>query len=83
MKVGDNLPDPKNDTPEYLAPAITYLCTEAAKDVTGKIIGAGGGDVIIFAKPLQFPGPHQFMRKEGKWTIDELSELIPQILGLF
>jgi hypothetical protein len=25
---------------------------------------------------------HKFIRKPGKWTVDELSEIIPEMLGL-
>jgi NAD(P)-dependent dehydrogenase (short-subunit alcohol dehydrogenase family) len=63
--------------PEYLAPVVVYLCTDEAKDITGQLFYASGGDVCIYNRPLQ---PKSFIRKNGKWTIDELGELIPPLL---
>jgi NAD(P)-dependent dehydrogenase (short-subunit alcohol dehydrogenase family) len=78
----DNLPVPKNTLPEYVAPLVAYLAGEEAKNVTGQLFYAAGGDICIYGRPLKLPGPHTFMHKEDKWTIDELKQTVPQILGL-
>jgi NAD(P)-dependent dehydrogenase (short-subunit alcohol dehydrogenase family) len=80
-KTHSGLPSPMWIEPDYVAPIIVYLATDEAKNVTGKFIYASGGDLCIYAKPLQVPGEaHMFVRKMGKWTIDELSEVIPSLL---
>jgi NAD(P)-dependent dehydrogenase (short-subunit alcohol dehydrogenase family) len=76
------LPVPIWAEPEYVAPLIVFLATDEAKDITDKYIYACGGDICIYAKPLQVPGDsHTIVRKTtGKWTIDELSEVIPSLV---
>jgi NAD(P)-dependent dehydrogenase (short-subunit alcohol dehydrogenase family) len=66
--------------PEYVAPVVVYLAADEAKDVTGQIIFAGGGDVAVMTPPIQTPGPHQFVHKSGKWTVDELIDIIPRMV---
>jgi len=29
---------------------------------------------------MQNPGPHQWYHKSGKWTIDELAQVVPKIV---
>ena len=63
--------------PEFVAPVIVYLATDEAKDITGQVIYSGSGDLIIYSPPLQTPGAHQCLHKDGKWTVDELIEIMP------
>jgi NAD(P)-dependent dehydrogenase (short-subunit alcohol dehydrogenase family) len=65
---------------DFVAPLIAYLATDEAKDITGQIFYACGGDVCIYNRPMQLPGPHMFIRKMGKWTVDELSEILPPMV---
>ena len=67
--------------PSFVAPVVVYLCTKKAKDITGQFIYAAGGDICIYAEPLQMTSAHRLVRKSGKWTLDELSEIIPSLLG--
>ncbi|SIM72717.1 SDR family NAD(P)-dependent oxidoreductase [Micromonospora cremea] len=64
--------------PAYIAPFVAFLGTEAAADITGRFVYATGGDVCFFPQPLQLSGSY-FVRKPGKWTVDELSTTIPPI----
>jgi NAD(P)-dependent dehydrogenase (short-subunit alcohol dehydrogenase family) len=83
MAVGDNMPTPIAMEPEYVAPIIVYLATDEAKNITGRYIYASGGDLCFYARSLQLPGDaHILIRKNGKWTIEELSEVIPPITRL-
>jgi 3-oxoacyl-[acyl-carrier protein] reductase len=79
----ENMPYPKSLDPEYVAPIVAFLATDEAKDVTGQFIYACGGDLCIYAHLLKMPGEANiFIRKPGKWTIDELSEVVlPVLLG--
>ena len=75
---GMGIPKTTSLDPSDIAPLIVYLTTDAAKNITGQFIYAAGGDFCIFDRPLQ---PKIYVRKIGKWTVDELGETIPG-LGL-
>ena len=66
--------------PEFVAPMIVYLATDAAKDINGQIIRIIGGDVIVFAPPMGAAGGHNYLHKSGKWTVDELAEIMPKMV---
>lgn len=68
--------------PEFVSPMLVYLATDGAKDITGEFFYVCSGDFCIFTKPFQLPGEHIFIRKMDKWTVDELDEIIPALLGL-
>jgi hypothetical protein len=63
-----------------VAPMIVYLATDEAKEITGQIFRVKSGDIIVFAPPMEEPGPHQYLHKEGKWMVDELIEIIPKMV---
>ena len=62
--------------PAYIAPLIAFLGSDASADITGRFIYASGGDVCFYPRPLQMAGTY-FVRKDGKWTVDELATAIP------
>jgi NAD(P)-dependent dehydrogenase (short-subunit alcohol dehydrogenase family) len=77
----NNLPVSPDLGPDYVAPIVVYLATEEAKNITGRLIGAYGGYLCIYAKPFQLPGEaHILIHKMGKWTVDELGTIIPSLL---
>jgi NAD(P)-dependent dehydrogenase (short-subunit alcohol dehydrogenase family) len=78
----DNLPVPQQVGPEYVAPMVAYLCTDSAQNITGEFFYSGGGDICIFGRPLRMPGPHTLIHNQGKWTIEELKQIIPELLGI-
>jgi NAD(P)-dependent dehydrogenase (short-subunit alcohol dehydrogenase family) len=82
MPMGDHMPVPLIAEPDFVAPIVTYLATDEAQGVTGRFIYAAGGDIAIYADPIQLTSAHRFIRKMGKWTVDELSDLMPPLLGL-
>ncbi|WP_254280470.1 SDR family oxidoreductase [Haloarcula marina] len=56
--------------PEKVAPMVAYLASEAAEDVTGCTLYAGGDRVGVFSDPeLQTVGV-----EPGGWTLDSLAE---------
>jgi len=81
VKLGDHMPLASPPDPDFIAPVAVYLCTDEAKDMTGQFIYAGGGDVCIYAEPLQMTSAHRLIHKSGKWTLGELSEIIPSLMG--
>jgi NAD(P)-dependent dehydrogenase (short-subunit alcohol dehydrogenase family) len=72
--------DKKREGPEYVAPMIVYLATDLAQKVNGQFIYIAGGELCIYNRPMQLPGPHMFMRKPGMWTVDELAEIVPSMM---
>lgn len=79
----ENMPFPLWLEPEYVAPIVAFLATNEAAPITGRFIYACGGDLCIYAAPLKLPGEaHMFIRKLGKWTLDDLSKVMLPTLGL-
>jgi NAD(P)-dependent dehydrogenase (short-subunit alcohol dehydrogenase family) len=64
--------DPANN-----APKAVYLCTEAAGDITGQVIGTSGWPMTLYSPRHVTKSIH----KTGRWTLDELEELMPISLG--
>jgi NAD(P)-dependent dehydrogenase (short-subunit alcohol dehydrogenase family) len=60
--------------PDDVAPMVVFLCTDAAKDINGYCFGAHGGDIDLY--PLM--RPMKTIHKEGRWTLDELLEILPR-----
>ena len=69
-------PDEARD-PDNNAPKAVYLCTEAAGSITGQVIGTSGWPMTLYSPRHVIKSIH----KEGRWTLDELDDLIPISLG--
>jgi len=69
--------------PDYIAPVVTYLASGEAKDISGRFVYASGGDICIYTEPLSLHGgTNAFVRKDGIWTAEELSHVLPSLFGL-
>lgn len=79
--LGDHMPLPNPPDPDFIAPVVVYLCTDEARNITGQYIYAAGGDICIYSQPLLMTSLHRLIRKTGKWTLEELDEIIPSIIG--
>ena len=62
--------------PEMVAPLVVFLATDEAYYINGLTFNVGGGDVGIFREREIRSTIH----KDGIWTIDELTTMIPKIL---
>jgi NAD(P)-dependent dehydrogenase (short-subunit alcohol dehydrogenase family) len=69
---------PEAGPPEMVTPIVVYLCTDEAKDITGHMFSAWEGNIGIYPRPIQ--GQSVMISKIGKWTIDELSALVPNMV---
>ena len=78
--LGDGMPVTPVRDPDYIAPIVVFLATDEAKNISSQFIYSSGGDICIYARPFQLPGPHQFLRKNGKWTVDELGKVLPTLI---
>lgn len=64
--------------PEYVAPMVTWLCTDAASDVTGEVFDLSGGAITRWSRldddtslyKADGSGP-------GLWTLAELDQQVP------
>jgi len=67
--------------PEYVAPIVTWLCTDAASGVTGEVFHAVGGIVGVWSpyreERVIFRGHHS---QNPPWTLAELDQLVPTTL---
>jgi NAD(P)-dependent dehydrogenase (short-subunit alcohol dehydrogenase family) len=79
---GPRLPDaPRREelerlAPEFVAPMVCYLASDHAWNVNGQIFLVYAGTVALLNHPL----PSRTIFKNGVWTLDELSEMVPQML---
>ncbi|MFD4511188.1 SDR family NAD(P)-dependent oxidoreductase [Streptomyces sp. NPDC058457] len=77
------MPASRSLDPEDIAPIVTYLAGDDAKDITARFFYASGGDICAFAQPLAVRGgSNTYLRKDGRWTPEELGELLPGVLGV-
>ncbi len=81
--IGGSLPPSLWIEPDYIAPVVAYLATDEAKDINGRLFYASGGDICIYSTPMDLGGQTNiFIRKIGKWNIDELIAVVPPLLGI-
>lgn len=78
--VGD-MPPTQSLDPDDVAPTVDFLCSDSAADISGRIIYAAGGDVILYGNQLDLNGS-RMVRKAGRWTSEELEEIIPPLAGV-
>ncbi len=63
--------------PEDIAPIVVWLASDAAANVNGCTFGASGGRVSLHTDPV----PVKSIHKEGRWTLDELDQIMPTTLA--
>jgi NAD(P)-dependent dehydrogenase (short-subunit alcohol dehydrogenase family) len=62
--------------PQQIAPVVTWLASEAAKDLTAQIVHVSRGSVGI----MQQPAVIRSFKSEALWTMDQLDQLMPKLL---
>ena len=74
----DTPPAPRGGAdPEDVAPLVTYLATEQAANINGRVFYASGGQLSLFSNPEMIKNIY----KQGRWTLDELMGLMPRTLA--
>jgi NAD(P)-dependent dehydrogenase (short-subunit alcohol dehydrogenase family) len=63
--------------PEDVAGLVVYLASEKADNVNGCVFEVWHGHIGIFADP---PPIEQVLKKDGRWTVEELVETMPATL---
>jgi NAD(P)-dependent dehydrogenase (short-subunit alcohol dehydrogenase family) len=76
---GPKIKDPliEANKPEDVAALATYLVSEAADHINGCIFEVLHGHVAIFVEP---PPIAKTLKKDGRWTPEELARAIPETL---
>jgi NAD(P)-dependent dehydrogenase (short-subunit alcohol dehydrogenase family) len=64
---------PEARAPENNAPKAVYLGSEVAGNITGQVIGTSGWPMTLYAPRHVIRSIH----KPGRWTLDELDDLMP------
>ena len=65
--------------PEQIAPVVTWLCSEAADNVTSQIIHSEAGILGI----MQQPAVIKSFTTENLWTIEQLDKLMPELIEVY
>ncbi len=63
--------------PDDVAPMVAYLACDAAANVNGQFFLVLGGQIALLSQPR----PVRALYKEGRWTLDELDEMVPTTLA--
>lgn len=81
MRKGSFLPAPEGSLsaePEQVAPMISWLASDRAAKVTGKMFHVVGNRVSLMNSPEEGRSIH----KEGRWTVEELAGVFPETIGM-
>jgi NAD(P)-dependent dehydrogenase (short-subunit alcohol dehydrogenase family) len=63
--------------PEDVTPMVVYLASDKASNLNGQVLFIGGG-VVSWVAP---PRPVKTIYKDGRWTVDELIQVVPNTLA--
>jgi NAD(P)-dependent dehydrogenase (short-subunit alcohol dehydrogenase family) len=66
----------ENLKPEDVAPLVAFLASDFAAAVNGQMFLCAGTSYSL----LSLPRAEKTLYKEGRWTLDELDDLVPQVL---
>ena len=64
--------------PEDIAPFVTWLASDEAKDVNGYVFHVTGGEISL----MNNPEPARTLQKNGRWTVEEIAAMFPGTLGM-
>ena len=67
-----------NREPDDVAPMVVWLASDEAKDVNGYVFHCQGGSISLMNNPTE----ERSMRKNGRWTVEEIDAVFPGTLGM-
>jgi 3-oxoacyl-[acyl-carrier protein] reductase len=62
--------------PEFAAPFICYLASDAAAKISGSVFSVGGNSIGLYSDPVIASNITKF--GEGPWTMEELTQQVPR-----
>ena len=63
-------------TPDYIAPFVCYLASDAAAKISGSIFNVGGNTISLYSEAMMANNLTKFDAKP--WTMDELMQQVPR-----
>jgi len=69
-------PELEELSPESVSPMVCYLASDHAWSINGQVFHVYAGTVALLHHPL----PSRTIFKNGMWTLDELSKMVPGML---
>jgi NAD(P)-dependent dehydrogenase (short-subunit alcohol dehydrogenase family) len=75
-RLGDRGSIHGNGAPEIVAPIAVWLCTDAAKDINGKIFAAEGDLIGLWSDPMLV----RSATRAGGWDLDTLDQEVSELL---
>ncbi len=63
--------------PDFVAPLVAYLATDAAGNINGRTFYVSAGEIGLYSEPEIVSS----ISKDGAWTVEELTRLIPRDLA--
>jgi NAD(P)-dependent dehydrogenase (short-subunit alcohol dehydrogenase family) len=63
--------------PEHIAPVAVFLASDAAKEVSGQVLGVRGKEIMLFSHMR----PIRSIHRDLGWTPEALAEMIPGTLA--
>lgn len=63
-------------SPEYIAPFICYLASDAGKNISGSVFSIGGNGIGLYSEPAIIRNLVKY--GEGPWTMEELMQQVPR-----
>ncbi len=71
------LPNMPTEDPGDVAPMVVYLASQGSGGINGRIFSVVGGEIGLFSRPELV----KTVRKRGRWTLEELCDAVPSIMG--
>jgi len=68
----------ENLKPEDVAPMVVYLASDYAAGVNGQFFLCAGNSLSLISQPRAVK---TIYKPEGRWTLDELDDLVPLTLA--
>ncbi len=66
--------------PSYSTPALLFLLTPEADEISGCVLRNGGGKISRFNHPEETKVVWRDHEKDGPWTVDQLRQILPSTL---
>jgi len=66
--------------PQFVPPIVVYLASDDGADISGVVLGCGGGKISIHSVPQEISAIYKDYKKEGPWTVEEIRRLIPRTI---
>jgi len=67
--------------PEFIPPIVSYLASDHASNISGKVFGCYYGRITVYSDPEPYRGIYRDHVEQGPWTMEELVKLVPSMVA--